>query len=55
MHRNFVSMSAKINIPDAKFIICGDGFDKDKIQKKVRSFDKKSFSLPVLLRMLKKF
>lgn len=54
MHRNFVSMSAKINIPNAKFIICGDGFDKDKIQKKVRSFDKKKFQFTGFVENVKK-
>ena len=54
MHKNFLSMSAATNIPNSKFIICGSGFDKDKIQKKIKNYPKKKFQFIGFIENIKK-
>lgn len=43
MYPNFIKMCAKINIPNIKFIICGEGSSLDKMKKDVKNMglDKK--------------
>jgi len=36
LHPNFIDFCSKIDIPDVKFIICGDGCDADKIKQQVK-------------------
>jgi glycosyltransferase involved in cell wall biosynthesis len=43
MHEKIFSMSAATNIPNSKFIICGDGSDKDKVKKEVKNYPTKKF------------
>ena len=38
MHRNFLSMSAAVDISKIKFIICGDGFDKEKMKLEAQKY-----------------
>ena len=36
LHPNFIDLCSKINIPDVKFIICGDGCDAEKMKRQVK-------------------
>lgn len=54
MHKKFLSMSAATNIPNSKFIICGDGSDKNKIKKEVKNYPKKKFQFIGFVENVKK-
>ncbi len=43
MHRNFLSMSAAINVPKIKFIICDQSNDKGKIKMEAKKYDAGKF------------
>jgi glycosyltransferase involved in cell wall biosynthesis len=36
LHPNFIDFCSKIDIPDVKFIVCGDGCDADKIKQQIK-------------------
>lgn len=38
MYDNFVELCSKIDIPNVKFIVCGDGCDKDKLIEQTKKF-----------------
>ena len=42
LHRNFLSIASKINVPKNKFILCGEDID-DKIYQESLGFSKESF------------
>jgi glycosyltransferase involved in cell wall biosynthesis len=54
MHKKILSMSAATNIPNSKFIICGDGFDKDKLRKEINNYPEKRFQLMDFVEDIKK-
>ena len=43
MHRNFLSMSAAIDIPKVKFIICDSSGDKGKVELEAQNYDAGKF------------
>ena len=43
MYTNFLSMSANVNISKIKFIVCGDGFDKEKIKLEAQKYPAEKF------------
>ena len=43
MYRNFLSMSAAVDISKIKFIICGDGFDKEKVKLEAQKYPSGKF------------
>ena len=43
MYKNYLSMSANINISKIKFIVCGDGFDEEKIKLEAKKYPAEKF------------
>ena len=43
MYKNFLSMSANVNISKIKFIVCGDGFDKEKMKLEAKKYPVEKF------------
>jgi glycosyltransferase involved in cell wall biosynthesis len=43
LHKDFLEMSNNIKIPKTNIIICGDGFDKDKIINQSKKYNLKKF------------
>ena len=54
IHKSFISMSAAINIPNSKFIICGEGHDRKKIQKESKRYLKSKFKFVGFVENVKK-
>ena len=43
LHKDFLEMSDSINLPKTNIVICGDGFDKEKIIDESKKYSKKKF------------
>ncbi len=53
LHKDFLEMSDSIDIPKKKIIICGDGFDKEKIISESKKYQRNIFKFKGYLANLK--
>ena len=54
LHKDFLEMSDAIRIPNAKILVCGGGFDKEKIKLQAKKYSNKRFIFKGFVENIKK-